>query len=716
MKKSAMFLLAFSLLTASVIPAVNVSAEEHSYKERFNTMYDKIHSAGYFDEEGIPYHSLETMCVEAPDYGHESTSEAVSYYAWLEAMNGYLNEDWSGLERAWDVAEKYFIPSDKQQAAMSTYKPSSPAGYTNEYPTPDDYPAEIQSNVTSGQDPLHEELYRAYNTYSMYGMHWLVDVDNWYGFGSGKDCTYINTYQRGEHESVFETIPQPSIEDFKYGGSQGFADLFVKGTTAKKWAFTIASDADGRMIQVQYWADKWADYQGKNLSTLNAKAAKMGDYLRYSMFDKYFMKIGAQDKTPATGYDSCHYLLGWYYAWGGAADGTWSWKIGSSHVHWGYQAPLAAYALGNTVDFKPKSKNGNRDWAKSYERQLELYAWLQSAEGAIAGGCTNSVGGQYQKYDKSLGTFYDMVYDYAPVYRDPDSNQWFGMQAWSMQRMCEVYYETGNELAKQICDKWVEWADSECSVDYKFGTWQVPSTLRWSGSPDTWKGSKQENSNLHVSVKSYGNDIGVTASTANAFLFYSAATQKHGGNNELGEKAARKACNMLDVIWNTCKDDYGVGHPETNGSLSRIFTQTVYVPDGWTGTMPNGDVIKSGVKFIDIRSKYQQDPWYEGIKNQTEDNPYEFTLHRFWHEVDYAVALGVASMFYDYCPPPTPRAGDVDLNGSVNAVDFAIMRKALLGMITLTVQQEKEADVNGDGVFNAIDFAKLRKYLLGMND
>lgn len=712
-----MFLLAFSLLTSSVLPAVSVSAAEDTYKDRFDTMYKKIHGTKFFDEEGIPYHSVETFCIEAPDYGHESTSEAVSYYAWLEAMNGKLNNDWSGLSKAWDVAEKYFIPSESQQRAMSTYKPSSPAGVTDEYPLPDYYPAEIQNNVSAGQDPLHEELYRAYNTYAMYGMHWLVDVDNWYGFGTGTNCTYINTYQRGEQESVFETIPQPSIEDFKYGGRQGFADLFVAGETAKKWSFTIASDADGRMIQVQYWADKWAKEQGKDLSSLNAKASKMGDYLRYSLYDKYFMKIGAQSKTPATGNDSCHYLLAWYYAWGGAADGTWSWKIGCSHVHWGYQAPLAAYALANSSSFTPKSSGGKDQWAKSYQRQLELYAWLQSSEGAIAGGCTNSVGGQYKKYDSSLGTFYDMVYDYAPVYRDPDSNQWFGMQCWSMQRMCEVYYETGNELAKQICDKWIEWADSEVSVDVNKGTWKVPSTLIWKGTPDTWKGSKPQNSNLHVSVKDYGNDIGVTGSTANAFLFYAAATKKHNGNTTLGEKVAQKACDMLDVVWNTCQDEYGVGKPETNGSLSRAFKDIVYVPDGWEGKMPNGDVIKPGITFMDIRSKYKDDPWYNGIKNQTEDNLYEYTLHRFWHAVDYSVALGLAHSF-GYTPGNTGGTkiipGDVDLNGSVNAIDFGHLRKHMLGITELTGDALKAADVDGNGSVNAIDFGHLRKILLGM--
>jgi hypothetical protein len=60
------------------------------YAERFNTMYDKITASGsgYFSPDGVPYHTIETMNVEAPDYGHVTTSEAFSYYMWLEAMNG----------------------------------------------------------------------------------------------------------------------------------------------------------------------------------------------------------------------------------------------------------------------------------------------------------------------------------------------------------------------------------------------------------------------------------------------------------------------------------------------------------------------------------------------------------------------------------------------------------------------------------------------------
>ena len=53
-------------------------------------------------------------------------------------------------------------------------------------------------------------------------MHWLADVDNKYGFGAtpGPGCelgptatgsSFINTFQRGEQESVWETVPQPSL-------------------------------------------------------------------------------------------------------------------------------------------------------------------------------------------------------------------------------------------------------------------------------------------------------------------------------------------------------------------------------------------------------------------------------------------------------------------------------------------------------------------------
>ena len=59
--------------------------------------------------------------------------------------------------------------------------------------------------------------------------------------------------------------------------------------------------------------------------------------------------------------------------------------------------------------------------------------------------------------------------------------------------------------------------------------------------------------------------------------------------------------------------------------------------------------------------------------------------------------------------------GDLNNDGSVNSVDFALLRGHLLQTRTLSgADWEKYADVYQDGDVNSIDFAILRQYLLGM--
>ena len=74
-----------------------------------------------------------------------------------------------------------------------------------------------------------------------------------------------------------------------FKSKNGFLDLFTGDNSyAKQWRYTIAPDADARAIQATYWADIWAKEQGENVDEEVSKSSKMGDYLRYSMFDKYF--------------------------------------------------------------------------------------------------------------------------------------------------------------------------------------------------------------------------------------------------------------------------------------------------------------------------------------------------------------------------------------------------------------------------------------------
>src|SRR5690606_7647945 len=146
-----------------------------------------------------------------------------------------------------------------------------------------------------------------------------------------------NTYQRGPQESVWETVPHPSCETFAWGrqNNGGFAPIFIGGDAAQQWRFTNAPGADARAVGAAYWAHEWASEQGNAsaVSGTGANAEKRGDCLRYAMDDKYFKSQHCQSTSWPT---SCNKntmtgLRAWYYAWGGARDSAWSWRIGSSH-------------------------------------------------------------------------------------------------------------------------------------------------------------------------------------------------------------------------------------------------------------------------------------------------------------------------------------------------------------------------------------------------
>ncbi|SEG98319.1 Cellulose binding domain-containing protein [Nonomuraea solani] len=619
----------------------------NQYVQRFVELYNELHDPanGYFSPEGVPYHSIETFMVEAPDHGHETTSEAYSYYLWLEATYGQVTGDWTKFNNAWASMEKYIIPATADQPTNSFYNASKPATYAAEYNTINSYPSQIDSGVSVGTDPIAGELQSAYGTRDIYGMHWLLDVDNTYGFGRCGDGTtkpaYINTYQRGPEESVFETIPQPSCDTFAHGGTNGYLDLFIKDASyAKQWKYTNAPDADARAVQVAYWAQTWATAQGKQsqISATVAKAAKMGDYLRYSMYDKYFKQPGCTSPScPAgTGKNASNYLLSWYYAWGGATDASagWAWRIGSSHNHSGYQNPFAAWALSNVAALRPSSSTGAADWSTSLTRQLQFYTWLQSAEGAIAGGATNSWEGHYAAPPSGLPKFHGMTYDWQPVYHDPPSNQWFGFQAWTMERVAELYNVTGNADAKALLDKWVTWALANTTIGAN-GSYQIPSTLRWTGQPagnfSATTGMPPANPGLHVTVVDHTQDVGVAGSYAKVLMYYAARA------NHTQARDTAKA--LLDGVWLN-RDAKGVSVPETKTDYNRV-DDAVYVPAGWSGEMPNGDAINSNSTFISIRSFYRNDPDWPRVQsflNGTGPAPV-FNYHRFWAQVDVAVAL-----------------------------------------------------------------------------
>ena len=468
-------ILAAALTVAAVAPtAVSAAGSrtkeekygDDTYAKRFLSLYDDVitngQENGYLSKNntgeggfGVPYHSVEELIVEAPDYGHETTSEAMSYIVWMAAMRDNISQTGSitnpdgttttvdktqDLIKAWRTMEVMIPEFQKgvmQQDLNATYSPEweEPESYD------DDGCAMLQGN--NGKNPIHKYFKQAYSGDSgLYLMHWLADVDDWYGYGGNQGkFTFINTFQRGAQESCWETVPHPSIEEKKYGNAEtGIKGIFKTSTedVPAQWAYTNAPDAEDRAIQAVYAANRW----GVGDDSVTTLAGKMGDQCRNNMFDKYYKKIGANDVwNLANDYTGAHYLMSWYTSWGGALDGSWAWQIGASHCHEFYQNPLAAFGLIQDEGLKNAMKGTDavKDYTTSLQRQMEFYLWLQSADGPIAGGATSSWNGRYEKpeytaeqaakYGTSTPTtFYEMGYQEHPVYLDPGSNHWIGNQ------------------------------------------------------------------------------------------------------------------------------------------------------------------------------------------------------------------------------------------------------------------------------------------------
>jgi hypothetical protein len=95
------------------------------------------------------------------------------------------------------------------------------------------------------------------------------------------------------------------------------------------------------------------------------------------------------------------------------------------------------------------------------------------------------------------------------------------------------------------------------------------------------------------------------------------------------------------------KESKGITVSETRADYNRFDDvwsssnqQGLYIPSGYSGTMPNGDTIQPGSTFIGIRSFLRNDPDWPKVQSYLDGGAAPtFTYHRFWAQSDIAMAL-----------------------------------------------------------------------------
>ncbi|MGN0631710.1 MAG: glycoside hydrolase family 48 protein, partial [Ruminococcus sp.] len=275
-------------------------------------------------------------------------------------------------------------------------------------------------------------------------------------------------------------------------------------------------------------------------------------------------------------------------------------------------------------------------------------------------------------------------------------------------------------------------------------SFQIPASLIWDGQPNTWTGSYQENTGLTCTIVGYGDgDLGCVSSLANTLLYYSRAKGITGADLSKGEasykanqgtkgsvadypaQALYLAKELIDREWNKARDDIGLSIEDHNTNLPRLWETKLVLPNGsrqngqgktldaarYTGKMPNGDEIKDGVAFYDIRTKYKDCDMYQkakaeyDAKGHTDD--YYFKLHRFWHAGDVLMALGgMFELYPELTPDGASETDDLTVDKSEIALEVGETDKITpsggSGDYTYESADKSVADVAADGTVTGI--------------
>ena len=174
--------------------------------------------------------------------------------------------------------------------------------------------------------------------------------------------------------------------------------------------------------------------------------------------------------------------------------------------------------------------------------------------------------------------------------------------------------------------------------------------MSWTGAPSgNYSGGSSgpaANPNLHVSIMSTGQDVGVTAAYARTLTYYAAKE----GATTLGTQAKNTAKGLLDrliLLKSNDASNRGIVVTESRADYDRFdddwtsANQTgLYIPPSFNGVMPSGAQINSNSTFASIRPFYATDPAWPAVQAYMNGGAVPtFQYHRFWAQADIAMAF-----------------------------------------------------------------------------
>jgi len=288
----------------------------------------------------------------------------------------------------------------------------------------------------------------------------------------------------------------------------GFLKLFGNfGEPVRQWRYTSASDADARQIQATYWLTfVQRARQRKGTSALFWKSGKNGwlskVYFLWQIFQTY--RSARQRKSrhriwqlPLSFILVC--LMGGDINGTGAGESEAPIAIRATKIRWPpTHWQRNPFSLQNPKTLKRMgAKSWPSDWTVFVPSKCRRCHSRRCNQQLVR--CVRQISWRH-KHILRYGLWSASCLQWST------EQQMVWISGMVNGKDYGILLSYRRQPVKELCKKWVSWAIENTRLKSD-GTYEIPSTLEWSGQPDPWTGKPSENKNLHCTVTEWTVDV-----------------------------------------------------------------------------------------------------------------------------------------------------------------------------------------------------------------